>query len=58
MFDRVDPLICGLSLLVSVPILLAALFLIKTEVVIAFVIACFGAIFLNLSWPIVADITM
>ena len=57
-YQRADPIVCGMGLLLSTPLMLAALFVAKMNTTICFVIIFFGQLLLNLNWAIVADILL
>lgn len=53
-----DPLICGFALLGSTPIVFFALVVVQNYVALSYLLVFFGMLTLNLTWSIVADITM
>lgn len=53
-----DPLVCGVGLLVSVPLILGALILAEWDTVGSYVVVFFGQIFINLNWAVVSDIVL
>lgn len=53
-----DPLVCGVGLLASVPLILGALILAEWNTVGSYVVVFFGQIFLNLNWAVVSDIVL
>ena len=57
-YQRADPIVCGFGLLLSTPLMLAALFIAKWNTTACFVVVFFGQLFLNLNWAIVADILL
>jgi len=57
-FPRVDSLICGISLTLSVPLLMIGVFLCEKQIILAFVILTFGQIFLNMNWSVAVDMTI
>lgn len=57
-FQWVDPVICGASLLASVPFLLAGIYLTKDSLVTAFVIILLGMVLLNFNWSVAVDMTI
>lgn len=57
-YQRADPIVCGVGLLLSTPLMLAALFVAKMNTTGCFVIIFFGQLLLNLNWAIVADILL
>lgn len=57
-YQRADPVVCGMGLLLSTPLMLAALFVAKMNTTVCFVIIFFGQLMLNLNWAIVADILL
>lgn len=57
-YERADPVVCGMGLLLSTPLMLAALFLANVNTTAAFAIVFFGELLLNLNWSIVADILL
>ena len=57
-FMWIDPVICGVSLLISLPILITGILISKEHIVISFIVICIGMIFLNFNWSVAVDITM
>lgn len=57
-YPRADALICGIGLVISAIFVLAALFLVRIQVIAAFFIMFVGCVALNLNWSIVADILL
>lgn len=57
-YPTADPLVCGVGLLVSSPLMLATLLLADGPPAITFTVMFFGQWFLNLNWSLVADITL
>lgn len=57
-FPRIDSLICGISLTLSVPLLMIGVFLCEKQIILAFVILTFGQIFLNMNWSVAVDMTI
>lgn len=57
-YPRVDAIICGVGLILSAPLLLASLLLVRTHFTLTFVLIFFGQLFLNLNWSLVADILL
>lgn len=57
-YQRADPVVCGLGMLLSTPLMLAALFIAGLNTTWCFVVVFFGQVFLNLNWAIVADILL
>jgi hypothetical protein len=57
-YQRADPIVCGFGLLLSTPLMLAALFIANWNTTACFVVVFFGQLFLNLNWAIVADILL
>ena len=54
----IDPVICGVGLLVSTPLIFGALYILDKSVIWAFVIMFLGQVFLNMNWAIVVDISL
>ena len=54
----IDPVICGLGLLVSTPLIFVALYVLDSSVNTTFVLMFFGQIFLNMNWAVVVDISL
>ena len=54
----VDPVICGVGLLLSVPFTLPAIGRAKEDVVLAFVLIFIGQVFLNMNWAIIVDVSL
>lgn len=57
-FPKVDPLICGIGLLLSIPLLTGGMVVVKYNEAAAYVIIFFGEVAANLNWSIVADILL
>ncbi|XP_065571433.1 protein spinster-like [Artemia franciscana] len=57
-FPRSDPLICGIGLLISAPLILAGLLVADTYTNLCFVLIFFGQVFLNMNWSIATDIKL
>lgn len=57
-YPKCDPIICGMGLFLSFPLILGAMFLISADSVWAFVLMFFGVLALNLNWAIVGDILL
>lgn len=57
-YERADPIVCGMGLLFSTPLMLAGLFMANVNTTAAFAIVFFGQLLLNLNWSIVADILL
>ena len=53
-----DPVICGVGVLLSVPLTLPAIGMAKDDVVLAFVLIFVGQIFLNMNWAIIVDVSL
>uniref|UniRef100_A0A0P4WBV2 Major facilitator superfamily (MFS) profile domain-containing protein n=1 Tax=Scylla olivacea TaxID=85551 RepID=A0A0P4WBV2_SCYOL len=53
-----DPLVCGLGLLFSVPLILGAMVLAEWNTIASYVVVFFGQVFLNLNWAVVSDIVL
>lgn len=53
-----DPLVCGIGLLISVPLILGAMVLAEWNTVASYVVVFFGQVFLNLNWAVVSDIVL
>jgi len=56
--DWIDPVICGVGLLISVPLIFGALYILDKSVIWAFIIMFLGQVFLNMNWAIVVDISL
>ena len=57
-FQWIDPVICGTSLLLSIPLLVGGILLAKDHLVISYVVILFGMYFLNFNWSVAVDMTM
>lgn len=57
-YGWIDPVICGASLLISIPFLVAGIFLAKDNLGGAFIIIFFGMCFLNTNWSVAVDMTI
>nr|XP_045618545.1 protein spinster-like isoform X2 [Procambarus clarkii] len=53
-----DPLVCGVGLLFSVPLILGAMILAEFHTIASYIVVFFGQIFLNLNWAVVSDIVL
>ena len=56
--DWIDPVICGIGLLISAPLIFGALYILDKSVIWAFIIMFLGQVFLNMNWAIVVDISL
>ncbi|XP_069973110.1 protein spinster isoform X1 [Penaeus vannamei] len=57
-FPFADPLVCGVGLLISVPLIIGAMVLAEFNTVVSYVVVFFGQVFLNLNWAVVSDIVL
>eukprot|EP00094_Tigriopus_californicus_P007790 TCALIF_07502-PA protein Name:"Similar to spin Protein spinster (Drosophila melanogaster)" AED:0.16 eAED:0.16 QI:0/0.75/0.55/1/0.75/0.77/9/69/476 len=57
-YPWVDPVICGVGLVVSAPFLFCALGYAQDGVVLALVLVTIGEAFLNMNWAVVVDISL
>lgn len=57
-YQRADPVVCGVGMLLSTPLMLSALFIAGFNTTTCFVVVFFGQVLLNLNWAIVADILL
>lgn len=57
-YPRADPVICAVGLLLSAPLIAAAMILITVNSSLAYIFVFFGQITLNLNWAIVADMLL
>ena len=57
-YEWIDPVICGVSLLVSIPFLIGGILLAKNHLDIAFGIIFIGMCFLNTNWSVAVDMTI
>lgn len=53
-----DPLVCGLGLIMSVPLILGAMVLAEWNTIGSYIVVFFGQVFLNLNWAVVSDIVL
>ncbi|KAG0698160.1 Protein spinster [Chionoecetes opilio] len=53
-----DPMVCGVGLLCSVPLILGAMELAEWNTIASYVVVFFGQVFLNLNWAVVSDIVL
>ena len=51
-------LICGMGVLLSVPLTLPAIGMAKDDVVRTFILIFIGQIFLNMNWAIIVDVSI
>jgi len=56
--EWIDPVICGVSLLISIPFLIAGIFLAKEKLMLAYIIIFLGMCFLNTNWSVAVDMTI
>ena len=54
----IDPVICGVGLLISTPLIFGALYILDSSVTAALVLIFVGQIFLNMNWAVVVDISL
>lgn len=57
-YPKCDPIICGMGLFISWPLLLGAMLMISENSIAAFFLMFFGVLALNLNWAIVGDILL
>jgi len=57
-FPRIDPLICGVSLIIAVPLVAYGIITAKDDLIVAFVFVFFGTTFLNMNWSISVDMSL
>lgn len=57
-YERIDPHICGIGLLMSSPMVYLALITASTTVTICYTFVFFGELLLNLNWCIVGDMLL
>lgn len=57
-FPKVDPMICGIGLLLSIPLLIGAMVVVQYNEAAAYVLIFFGEVAINLNWSIVTDILL
>lgn len=57
-YTRIDPIICGIGLLISAPLILGAMLVVSVNTPAAYALVFFGELALNLNWAIVADILL
>jgi len=57
-YPRIDPLICGVSLVISVPLVTYGVITAKDDLIVAFVFIFFGTTFLNMNWSISVDMSL
>lgn len=57
-FPKADPIICGVGLLLSAPLLLAATFVTTRSEIFCFILLLLGEVTLNLNWAICGDILL
>ena len=57
-YEWIDPVICGASLIISIPFLLVGILIAKDNLGLAFIILFFGMCFLNTNWSVAVDMTM
>ena len=57
-FAWVDPVICGVGLLISSPLIFLALYITDHSVKLAFALMFLGQVFLNMNWAVVVDISL
>lgn len=57
-YPKCDPFICAIGLLLSAPLMLAAILCVDVDITAAYVFIFFSELTLNLNWSIVADILL
>jgi len=57
-YEWIDPVICGASLIISIPFLLVGILIAKDHLGLAFIILFFGMCFLNTNWSVAVDMTI
>jgi len=57
-YEWIDPVICGASLIISIPFLLVGILIAKDNLGLAFIILFFGMCFLNTNWSVAVDMTI
>uniref|UniRef100_A0A182T5T1 Major facilitator superfamily (MFS) profile domain-containing protein n=1 Tax=Anopheles maculatus TaxID=74869 RepID=A0A182T5T1_9DIPT len=57
-FAKADPYICAAGLLLSAPLLIGAMILVRVNIYATYALIFFGELALNLNWAIVADILL
>ena len=57
-YQWIDPVICGLSLLLSIPFLVGGIILTKDHLVTSYIIILVGMYFLNFNWSVAIDMTI
>lgn len=57
-YKRVDPIICGVGLLLSAPFMTLTLYTVQFNSTLTYICIFFGELALNLNWAIVADILL
>lgn len=57
-FEWIDPFICGVSLLTSIPLLVAGVLLARDNLVLTYGIVFLGMFFLNFNWSVAVDMTI
>ena len=57
-FHWIDPIICGGSLLISLPFLIWGVMIARNSILVSFIIVFIGMIFLNFNWSVAVDMTM
>uniref|UniRef100_A0A182QTS6 Major facilitator superfamily (MFS) profile domain-containing protein n=1 Tax=Anopheles farauti TaxID=69004 RepID=A0A182QTS6_9DIPT len=55
---KADPYICAIGLILSAPLLVGAMFLVRVNIYASYALIFFGELALNLNWAIVADILL
>lgn len=57
-YPRADPIICGVGLLISAPLLLGCTFAVTYNIALCYILLFLGQVALNLNWSIVSDILL
>jgi MFS transporter, Spinster family, sphingosine-1-phosphate transporter len=57
-FPKCDPIICATGLMISAPLMAAAMYLVTINTALTFTLIFFAELALNLNWAIVADILL
>ncbi|XP_055842695.1 protein spinster-like [Episyrphus balteatus] len=57
-YPAIDPIICGVGLIISDPLIVQALFAAKKSIIVTYSCVFLGEVFMNVTWTVVADILL
>ncbi|XP_055910443.1 protein spinster-like [Eupeodes corollae] len=57
-YPAIDPIICGVGLILSDPLIVQALFAANKSIMVSYICVFMGEVFMNVTWTVVADILL